>query len=97
MKKSILLWLLVTFWLAVALPAEASFCRNLNNHEICIVSIKRSAKNYWEYRVVISVDGEKKPLEVYDCRSRVKIQADGQAVFFESNGAGNFICSYFSR
>ncbi|MEC4986955.1 MAG: hypothetical protein SAJ37_10750 [Oscillatoria sp. PMC 1068.18] len=95
MKKLILLLLLVTFWFAVALPAEAAFCRSLNNQEICIVSIKRSAKNYWEYRVIISVDGEKKPQEVYDCRSRVKIQADGKAVFFESNGAGNFICSYF--
>ncbi len=68
MVKFITLLLFLGLSFAVALPAEASFCRNSNNHLICILSIKRSAKNYWEYRAAVSVDGVKRPLEVYNCR-----------------------------
>jgi hypothetical protein len=52
----------------VMLPAEAYTCRNYKGHQICILSIKRSAKNHWEYRASVSVDGVKTPVEVYNCR-----------------------------
>jgi hypothetical protein len=55
---------------SIALPAYASFCHNDNGHQICIIDIKRSAKNYWEYRIVLGVDGVKRPVEVYNCRDR---------------------------
>jgi len=77
MIKHVAFVLLLILGLSVALPAKASVCRNCDNHRICILSIKRSAKNYWEYRAAISFDGIKTPIEVYNCRSEVKIQQDG--------------------
>ncbi|MDP8964108.1 MAG: hypothetical protein M3O33_09030 [Cyanobacteriota bacterium] len=90
-----LLFLALSF--AVALPAEASFCRNSNDHSICVLSIKRSAKNYWEYRAAISIDGVKRPIEIYNCRARVRICQDGTVVPFKSKGSGELICSFFQR
>ncbi|MFB2978793.1 hypothetical protein [Microseira sp. BLCC-F43] len=66
--KYIALLLLVTLWFVLAHPAQASFCRTSDRRVICIKSIKRSAKNYWEYRAVVSIDGVARPLEVYNCR-----------------------------
>ncbi|NEP10794.1 MAG: hypothetical protein F6K14_11370 [Symploca sp. SIO2C1] len=97
MVKLISLLLFLTVSLAVALPAEASYCRNSNDHSICILSIKRSAKNYWEYRVAISIDGVKKPIEVYNCRDRIKIDQDGNIIPFQSNSPGEIICSFFKK
>jgi len=95
--KFITLLLLLTFSLAIAPPAEASFCRNSNDHSICVLSIKRSAKNYWEYRVVISIDGKKQPLEVYNCRKRIKINRQGDIIPFQTNSPGEIICSFFKK
>lgn len=95
--KYIALLLLVTLWFAVALPAQASFCRTSNNRVICIKSIKRSAKNYWEYRAAVSIDGVERPIEVYNCRDRLKIRPDGTIVRFESNGAGELICNLLKK
>ncbi|MFB8788691.1 MAG: hypothetical protein U7123_07520 [Potamolinea sp.] len=95
--KFIVLLLFLTLSFAVALPAEASFCRNSNDHSICILSIKRSAKNYWEYRTAISIDGVAQPIEVYNCRDRVKVSQDGIIVPFESNSPGEIICSLFQK
>ncbi|MBU7582934.1 MAG: hypothetical protein KAF91_08490 [Nostoc sp. TH1S01] len=78
-------------------PAYASVCRNYEGHQICILSINRSAKNYWEYRAVLSVDGEKRPLEVYDCRQKVRIQLDGTVVPFENHDPGQLVCSFFKK
>jgi hypothetical protein len=82
---------------AVALPAEASFCRNSNDHLICILSIKRSAKNYWEYRAAVSMDGVKRPIEVYNCRDRTLVRKDGSVMPFESNDPGELICRFFKK
>lgn len=97
--KYIALLLIITFLgFAVALPAEASsYCRTLNDRAICILSIQRSAKNYWEYRAVVSIDGVKKPLEVYNCRDRVRIRSDGTAIAFRSGDIGDLICSVLNR
>lgn len=95
--KYITLLLLVTLWFAVALPAQASFCRTLNHRVICIKSIKRSAKNYWEYRAAVSIDGVERPIELYNCRDRLKISRDGTVVLFESNGAGELICNLLKK
>jgi hypothetical protein len=76
MAKSLILTLLLTLSWLVAFPAEASFCRSLNDRSICILSIKRSAKYHWEYRAAVSINGIKSPVEIYNCRDRFKIQQD---------------------
>ncbi len=89
-------FLLVTIlFLLIALPASASLCGNRNGHKICILSIKRSAKNYWEYRAEVSVDKVKQPMKVYNCRDRIQVEHDGVVIPFQHNDPGHFICSYF--
>lgn len=95
--KYIALFLLLVVSFAVAPPAEASFCRQLNNRTICILSIQRSAKYHWEYRAAVSIDGKARPMEVYNCRDRIKIQPNGTLVPFEPRGAGELICSFFQK
>nr|WP_039737780.1 hypothetical protein [Hassalia byssoidea] len=97
MIKHVIFVLLLILCLSVALPAKAAVCRNYDNHRICIISIKRSAKNYWEYRAAISFDGIKTPIEVYNCRSGVKIQQDKTVLPFKHNDAGKLICSFFPK
>lgn len=89
-----LLGLLVLSW-TVAFPAEASVCHMIKDHSICILSIKRSAKYYWQYRAAVSIDGVKRPVEIYNCRDRTRLRQDGVVVSFEPDGAGEFICSFF--
>nr|WP_290225364.1 hypothetical protein [Trichocoleus desertorum] len=86
--------LLLGLSLLAVLPAEAkSFCRLSGDRSICILSIKRSAKNYWEYRAVVSVDGVVKPVEVYNCRDRLRVRQDGKVVRFEPQEPGELICN----
>jgi hypothetical protein len=73
----------------------ATLCRHQGDRIICILNIKRSAKNHWQYLASISIDGVEKPTEVYNCRDRTKTQKDGTNVSFEINGAGKLICSLF--
>jgi hypothetical protein len=93
--KYLVLILLLILSNAVALPAVAAVCRNYNGQRICIVSINRSAKNYWEYRANVSVDGVKRPQEVYNCHQKVRAQQDGTVVPFKPNDPGELICSFF--
>jgi hypothetical protein len=88
--------LLLMVCFSVALPAFASVCKNYDRHQICILSINRSAKNYWEYRAAVSVDRLKTPIEVYNCRQRVKIQQNGDILPFEQKSPGEMICSFFN-
>jgi len=74
-------------------PATADSCRNFGGHQVCISSIRRSAKSYWEYRTVVSVDGVKQPLELYNCRDRTRILAsDGTSVPFLTGKTGDWVC-----
>ncbi len=90
-----LLILISFFWLAP--PAEASVCRNYEGREMCIVDIKRSAKNYWEYRVILSIDQVKQPLEVYNCRDRTTVKKDGTILAFGQKKPGEIICRFFNK
>lgn len=81
----------------IASPAFAQVCRNYNGHRICIVSINRSAKNYWEYRASVSVDGKQTPIEVYNCRQKFKVQKDGTVVGFKNQDPGELICRFFKK
>ena len=83
--------------LSLTLPALATVCKNYQGQQICIVSIKRSAKKYWEYRVSLSIDGVKTPVEIYNCRGKFKVNKDGTISQFKDNSPGEMICSFFNK
>lgn len=91
--KRFFVWLLLL--LSLTLPVQAATCRTLNDQEICILTIKRSAKNYWEYRAKVQVDGEVKPMQVYDCRKKIAIQNNKVLELFEQDGTAEVVCSFF--
>ncbi|MCU0552722.1 MAG: hypothetical protein MUC48_25615 [Leptolyngbya sp. Prado105] len=93
--KRFLLGLLFLLFLTISLPASADRCRTVDDREICIVSIRRSAKNYWEYRAIVRVNGEVKPLQIYDCRSKTTIQDNKVLEIFEQDGTAEAVCSFF--
>ncbi|MGD1900406.1 MAG: hypothetical protein ACFB16_26130 [Phormidesmis sp.] len=97
-------WAVVTLLLALpfavwlfnvaAAPAQANNCRTFTGHQVCIQDIRRSAKSYWEYRTVVSIDDVKQPLELYNCRDRTRILAsDGTIVPFLTGKTGDWVCS----
>ncbi|PSF36575.1 hypothetical protein C7H19_12910 [Aphanothece hegewaldii CCALA 016] len=94
--KGIILGILIilTFFTS---SAYASFCRNYHEQLVCILSIKRSAKNYWEYRASISVNNIVRPIEIYDCRQKIRIQQKGVSIPFKINDPGELICSFFKK
>jgi hypothetical protein len=97
MIKYLVILVLFIFSLSLISPAFANVCRNYDGHEICILSIKRSAKKYWEYRAAVSVDGVKAPVEIYNCRAKFKVNQDGTASQFTENSPGEMICSFFQH
>ncbi len=76
---------------------NASFCRKIEDHSICIERIKRSAKNYWEYRVLEKVDGKVRTPRVYNCRDRIITKKDGTVEKFTNHGIGNLICNVLEK
>ncbi|TAE60929.1 MAG: hypothetical protein EAZ76_12265 [Nostocales cyanobacterium] len=97
MKKYLLILLLLIFSLSFTFPASAMVCRKYQNQEICILSIKRSAKKYWEYRASVSINGTKTPVEIYNCRGKFKVNKDGTVKQFEDNSPGELICGFFQK
>lgn len=97
----IFLWVMIT--VGVQLPiapianAAPLTCRPYNNREVCIDRIKRSAKNYWEYRVNLTIDGQKQPEDLLDCRHYQRIDRDGFIEPFTPNDVGRFVCRYFNH
>jgi hypothetical protein len=85
---------LVFWWLSV-MPARAEFCRQVDGHRICIVDIKRSAKNYWQYQAMVSTDGIEQPIASYDCRERSITDRDGNMSSFRSRKDGQLVCSLY--
>ena len=88
---------ILLFWSIVTLPASADFCRQVDGHQICILSIKRSAKNYWQYQATASIDGVEKPTASYDCRERSITDLDGNQSLFRSRLDSQLICSLYRR
>ena len=74
-------------------PSLSNACRSFGGHQVCIQNIRRSAQRYWEYRTVVSVDGIKQPLELYNCRDRVRtLVRDGSIVPFVTGKTGDWVC-----
>ncbi|MDJ0728556.1 MAG: hypothetical protein QNJ33_01045 [Crocosphaera sp.] len=92
LKIIIMLSLIVINWTIMIASAQAEFCRQMNGQQICITKIKRSAKNYWEYRAAVKIDQETRPIEIYDCRQRHRITQEGEIIPFKSDGVGKLIC-----
>ncbi|MGB5772426.1 MAG: hypothetical protein WBM32_21545 [Crocosphaera sp.] len=97
LKIIVILWLALINWIIIIPSAQAEFCRQINDHQICIVKIKRSAKNYWEYRTKVRIDGETRPTEIYNCRKGYRFTQVGDIIPFKSDGVGNLICRTLKR
>lgn len=96
-KRFTIVVIIIYCWLATVFPAAAASCYSLKDQQICLEQIKRSAKNYWEYRTVVRVDGVKRPQVIYNCRSRTKINPDRTVADFATDGIGELICSKFKQ
>ncbi|MBW4514342.1 MAG: hypothetical protein KME11_03870 [Timaviella obliquedivisa GSE-PSE-MK23-08B] len=100
MLRTAALFLPLVLSILLSLPTAAASCRTfnqhtVNQHTVCILDIQRSAKNYWQYRASISIDGITKPPEFYNCRDRNILQQDGTRIQFEPNSIGSFICRLY--
>lgn len=72
-------------------------CRARHAQEVCILQLKRSAKNYWEYRAKVSIDGEKqKNIEIYNCRDRT-LTRKGKYPIPLSGSPGELVCQTFQK
>ena len=47
--------------------------------------------------MILSVDGVKQPLEVYNCRDRTTVKKDGTVLKFGQNNPGEIVCGFFSQ
>lgn len=96
--KELFLVLVIVFWLGFAPCADASMCRDRFGQEVCILKLKRSAKNYWEYRATVSVNGEKQRYkEIYNCRDRTLTRQGKFPIPFRENSPGELVCKTFQK
>jgi hypothetical protein len=93
-----LLSLLLIFWLGFAPLANAGMCRDRFGQEVCILQLKRSAKNYWEYRAKVSIDGEKqRDIEIYNCRDCTLTRKGKYPIPFIADSPGELVCQTFQK
>lgn len=84
---------ILVFWLGFTPSVEAAMCRQDHGQEVCILKLKRSAKNYWEYRAKVSFDGkEQSNLEVYNCRDRTITRKGKYPIPFKPDSLGELVC-----
>ena len=88
------LLLAVNLWLSPAAKADP-LCRTVADHQVCVLKITRSAKYYWEYRAVVKVDQQQRPMGRYNCQTQEYVSRDGQHV--PNDVAAQVICSFFKR
>ncbi len=86
-------------WLGIflPLPAIALSCYPYQGTEICILTIKRSAKYHWEYRASVKVNGVTYPDQVYNCRTQTKKGKYGKETAFSPQGVGEFLCKKVNK
>jgi hypothetical protein len=94
-----LFWLfLLVFWLGLMPMARADLCRDRFGQKVCILQLQRSAKNYWEYRAKVSLDGKKQVRrEIYNCRDRTLTRPDKYPIPFKVNSPGELVCQMFEQ
>lgn len=91
------LLIIASLLLGINPAIAAPICRTTAHHNICIMSIKRSAKYHWQYRAAVKIDAEIRPVERYNCRRQERTRQDGKTVPFEPDGAGELICTLLRR
>ena len=107
-KKCFILILFILASFLIVPRTEAGICKFWSGHQVCVIRIKRSAKYYWKYRTILSVDNKKQPEIVYDCRLRSGATPVGfldsgnahqETHEFEDNDddLGDFVCSLFNK
>lgn len=69
------------------LPVYGATCKVYDGQEICLVSLKRSAKYYWEYRAILRVDGKELPVKKFDCLNNLDL----------ANNQRKFVCSLLPK
>lgn len=78
--------------------AHAEMCRDRYGQQVCILRLKRSAKNYWEYRAKVALDGQKqKSEEIYNCRDRTLTRRGKYPIPFQPNSPGALVCDLFGK
>lgn len=93
--------LLVLVWATcIALPANAAQCQTIAGQEVCILNLRRSAKNYWEYWAQLSINGTKQPERIYDCRVFARersrnIPPELSAETVKAESIGSFVCRLY--
>ena len=97
MARLALISLILLFWLGYAPIANADMCRDRFGQQVCILKLKRSAKNYWEYRATVSIDGEKRAKEIYNCRDRTLTRKGKYPIPFQPNSPGELVCKTFQK
>ncbi|ESA38893.1 hypothetical protein N836_30665 [Leptolyngbya sp. Heron Island J] len=73
----------------------APLCRTVADHQVCVLKITRSAKYYWEYRAVVQVDQQHRPMARYNCRTHEYIRRDGKHI--PDDIATQVICSLLNK
>ena len=98
LKNYFILILFVSASFLITPKTEANICKFWSGHQVCVFQIKRSAKYYWEYRTILSVDGKKRPEIIYDCLDFSYFKPDKTKVYFadNENNLGNFVCHLFN-
>lgn len=98
MKSKYLLLFFLIFWLGLTPVADAAICGERNGQQVCILKLKRSAKNYWEYRAKVSIDGAKqKDIEIYNCRDRTLTRKGKYPIPLKANSPGTLVCQTFQK
>jgi hypothetical protein len=86
----------IAFLLSILLTLP---CTTLNNQTLCLQTLQRSAKNYWEYRVTLTLNTIPQPPELYNCRDRIITKnitkKDKSRVKFTPQDFSNFICRLY--
>lgn len=94
----LLLLLSLVFWLEFTPIADAQMCRNNNGDQMCILKLKRSAKNYWEYRATVGIEGQKQTSkEIYNCRDRTITRKGKYPIPFKPDSLGELVCDLFRK
>lgn len=78
-------------------PAHAAPCRIWHGREICILTLKRSAKYFWEYRAHLTINGQPQPPTRYNCRDRTQTPKGQPPKPFNPESAGALICDLMHR
>lgn len=96
--RSLVIFLMaIMVLLSMPAPAQAAICRNIQGRRICEASLNRTAKNYWEYRAIVTIDGARQPRETYNCRDRFRVQEDGTVIPFEDGDPSPLVCRLYNK